>query len=117
MATTYTWELDGTLNTYASTNPKQALSSSPLESEATFTKKVSAQGVLPAGSGWVDISLDEIATAALLDFRIETATDVRLNGTDVIANCSRLLIQGDITQLEIAQISDETPTYWATFIA
>ena len=112
-----TWKLSGALTTYSNTNVREATSKSPLTSEDTFQEQVVQQGILPTGNDYYDVSLGTIDTASMMELRIDIPLTVRLNGSAVFENCSRLLMQAEVTSLEIMKDATETPGFYAQFFA
>lgn len=112
-----TWRLSGTVETFASNNSREPLSTSTLDGEDTYTEHVVQQGVLTIGAGYEDISLGTISTAKLTELSLSVARDVRVNGSLVFNDCTRLLLQADVTQIEIAQDAAVSLDFWVQFFA
>lgn len=95
--------LNLSIETTSSANPRAALSSISFKDEYEYTSQSLDVGLVPAGGAWFTVPFGDMATAKLVCLSLGISATVRLNGTEEIANTTYLQIRGDITGIEIAQ--------------
>lgn len=112
-----TWELDGTLKIPNPDNSREYLVLSEYDLTGSFSSRGAQDGILASGSGYSEISMLPITTAKLVEIKLDTEINVRLNNTLILANCTRVLLTADITKIEIEKQAAATVAYYAQFLA
>lgn len=105
------YNLDATLVTSDSSNPLAALATVTLDETGNFTQQSIDAGVIAIGVDYFDVPFGEITTAKVAILSLETAANVRLEGTAVLEDVTWLIIKGGVTSIEVQRDAAETIEY------